>query len=327
MNKRFLVVGGLGFIGHHLVRQLIDEGKEVAVIDPAYTSSPFKDYMEVLVQRREHIGTTQRGNIFHYYNNTVEGNLDQIFQNHHPEVVIHLGTPANAKDVHDNPWTGRMNTWNGSLRLLESSYKFGVNLFGFVSSSMVYGGFLGRRADEFHPTQPNTEYGKQKLAVENLCKIYHDIFDMDYVIFRPSAVYGTRDTITRVISKMAVKCFQEGKIQVNGRLTELDFSWVEDVATCMRLGLTNSNARNKIFNCTRGRARSLTRAAELVRDYFGKGEIEIVEPDGFYPKRGCLDISRAWDHLGYRPTMNIEEGIPKYLDWLTRQEHFLKLGN
>jgi len=324
MNKRFLVVGGLGFIGHHLVRQLIDEGKEVTVIDPAYTSSPFKDYMEVLIQRREHI----RGNIFHYYNNTVEGNLDRIFQKHHPEVVMHLGTPANAKDVHDNPYTGRMNTWNGSLRLLESSYKFGVNLFGFVSSSMVYGGFLSRRADESHPTKPNTNYGKQKLAVENLCKIYHDIFDMDYVIFRPSAVYGTRDTITRVISKMAVNCFTKGKIQVHGRLTELDFSWVEDVATCMRLGLTGlSDTRNQIYNCSRGRARALGHAAEIVKDYFGKGEIEIVEPDGFYPGRGYLDITKALHNLDYSPTMDIEEGIPKYLDWLTQQEHFLKLGN
>jgi nucleoside-diphosphate-sugar epimerase len=157
-----------------------------------------------------------------------------------------------------------------------------------------------------------------------MCKIWNRENDLEYVCLRPSALYGTRDMIVRVISRMAVDALTTGKIQVNGPNNKLDFSWVTDVAAAFLNAATHPDAANQIFNCTRGNGRTILEAATLVRARI-PAVIECAKHDDFYPNRDTLDSTKLQQVTGWQPTVDIEQGIPEYLDWFLAQPFVARL--
>ena len=125
---------------------------------------------------------------------------------------------------------------------------------------------------------------------------------------RPSALYGTRDTICRVISQLLKSELTTGKMTVQGPFNKLDFSNVLDVAEYFSLATTNEVV-NETFNCTRGYGRKIIDAAEIIQDKLGIGEIVTKRHDPFYPNRDTLNSDKAKTMLNFNPTIDIEEGI------------------
>ena len=156
-----------------------------------------------------------------------------------------------------------------------------------------------------------------------MCKIWHREHDLNYVIMRPSAVYGTRDTITRVISKLLKSVLTTGKMNVQGPDNKLDFSYVEDVAEYFTLATTNE-VINETFNCTRGNGRKIIEAAEIIKSKLGTGEITTTPHDPFYPSRDTLNSDKAKTMLNFNPSVDIEEGIPKYINWFLGQPFYFE---
>ena len=212
-----------------------------------------------------------------------------------------------------------------NINILNACVKHNVKRIVFSSSSMVYGDFLSESPDETHPTNPLTLYGSYKLQGEKMCEIWNREHGLEYVIMRPSALYGTRDMIVRVISQMTKSALLHDKIVVNGPDNKLDFSYVEDVADYFVGVAFHPDAKNQKFNCTRGRGRTIMEAAELVQECVDKGFIETKPHDAFYPNRDTLDSSKIKQVLGYTPTTDIEQGIPLYVNWFLKQKFISKL--
>jgi nucleoside-diphosphate-sugar epimerase len=138
---------------------------------------------------------------------------------------------------------------------------------------------------------------------------------------RPSALYGTRDTITRVISQLLKNALTTGEMTVQGPDNRLDFSDVEDVGKYFALACTNE-VINETFNCTRGNGRKIIDAAEIIKAKLNHGIIKTTPHDDFYPNRDTLNSDKAKTMFNFNPTVDIEEGIPKYINWFLGQPFY-----
>ena len=193
----------------------------------------------------------------------------------------------------------------------------------FASSSMVYGDFTSEAPVETSRTNPLTLYGSYKLQGEKMCQIWNREKGLEYSILRPSALYGTRDMIVRVISKLAEAAMTSGELRVQGPDNKLDFSWVTDVASAFATAATHPACANEIFNCTRGKGRTILEAAEMVQARLG-GKIVTLPHDDFYPNRDTLTSDKLKNMTGWNPQMDIDQGIPLYLNWLLEQPYITK---
>ena len=314
---KILILGGHGFIGHNVARQLIDLGHQVDVVDIHHQYGEYKDweYNPVLEQRTEFIGTHQTWNID--VSDAVA--MRRVFASVSPNVVIDLATYPNAKMVKKNVVDATINMIAATAIALDLCVEFNVQRFVLASSSMVYGDFGGNIPDETAECNPLTLYGSYKLQCERMCKIWHHEHGLEYSILRPSALYGVRDMVVRVISKMTVGAITTGKINVNGPDNRLDFSYVTDVAAAFVTAAVHPAAANEIFNCTRGQGRKIIEAAELIATRI-PAEIITQPHDDFYPNRDTLNSDKLKTITDWNPTISLESGVAQYLDWFVSQK-------
>ena len=234
---------------------------------------------------------------------------------HRPDVVIHLAAYPRAKIVDNDPIMGVPKIINGTTNLLWHSTRFGVRKFVYVSSSMVYGDFKdGMKEDG--STKPKNIYGEAKLAGERLTKLFQKRDNLDYIIIRPSGVYGPGDMPDRVVSKFFEKAMKNDTITLHNGENKVDFTYVEDTVQGIIKAATSSVA-NVSFNITQGNATSLrTLANTIIAITNSQSEVEDIGNHDLYPMRGTLDISRAKDLIEYEPQHELKEGLEKYYEWI-----------
>jgi UDP-glucose 4-epimerase len=306
VNNRAVIFGGLGFIGHNLAQQLIDLGYDVLVID-AYKSYNPRD---LYFKRMEKIPQAKIiGNEIETLDDSVLWELTQ-FQ---PTVAYHLANFPNNKLVYNYPHEALTNFSNGLYNVLSHCAKSKVQKFVYVSSSMVYGDFTVNPQSEQMPKKPKGLYGIYKRAAELTTKDFCNLNNIDWRIARPSAVYGPLDNHDRVVGKFLHNAHNNIPLLLKGN-EELDFTYVSDTAYGIMLsGIQDTD--EKVFNISRGKARSLADLAKIVIEVVGKGSIVETDRDMSYPSRGQLDISQAKHYLNYNPKIDLEEGVQKYYKW------------
>jgi len=315
--SKILLTGGLGFIGHTIVRKLEGTEHTPVIVDNAsdYDGAIDRIELDELMALRKNLFKT---NVKMYKHDIVNGiQLDNIIKEEQPDTIIHLAAFPRAKVVIKNPQLGCDVILKGLLNLLESAKRHNVKRFVFISSSMIYGDFDQDCNPETASKNPIEPYGIMKLCAENLVRNYNRLYELEYSIVRPSAVYGPYDVVDRVLSKFIVKAKADETMSINGEGLALDFSYVDDVADGMILCATHPKAANETFNITRGIARTLVDAGNIIiKETNSSSELIVNENDGKYPKRGTLDISKARDLLGFNPTVNLEEGLKQYIGTL-----------
>lgn len=314
---KILVTGGLGFIGHNVVRDLEQAGHDVIVTDnrTTYGVLPQQELDWLIEERKKKICTDRIYSI----DVADQDGMVWLLRTHRPNYVIHMASFPRQKVVNANPQWGSKIMSEGLLNLLEASSTNQVEKFLYVSSSMVYGDFAGHNTDgitESHATNPKGAYGIMKLAGEWLTRDYTRKTGMAHTIVRPSAVYGPLDVEDRVASKFLITAIRQGIIQVNGADEPLDFTYVDDVARGIVQAALSQNSYNTTYNITRGRARTLKEAAQLAINIAQGGTMRINEADNSFPKRGQLNIQRAQLDFGYESQTDIEQGFRTYYEWL-----------
>lgn len=314
---KILILGGHGFIGHNVARQLINLGHSLGIVDIHHRYGEYQDweYNPVLNQRVDFIGPHSSWNV----DVCDAEKLRQVFTELAPDVVIDLATYPNAKMVKKNVVDATTNMIAATAIALDLCVEFNVQRFVLASSSMVYGDFGGNIPDENAECNPLTLYGSYKLQCERMCKIWHREHGLEYSILRPSALYGVRDMVVRVISKMTVGAITTGQIHVNGPTNRLDFSYVTDVAAAFVQAAVHPAAANEIFNCTKGNGRTIIEAADLIA--LRIPATIIVQPhDAFYPNRDTLNSDKLKTVTAWNPIIDIEQGIDLYLNWFLAQD-------
>lgn len=317
---KILVTGAAGFIGHNVVRFLEQDGHEIFGIDNRtnYGFIP-EDELEYLFKER-----TRRMRTFPLVGDIRNGSdIKQRVGVFNIKTIVHLASFPRQKVVEQNPALASEVMATGLINLLEAARTHNIKRFVYISSSMVYGDFEND-VDEDAPCNPIGQYGIMKYMGEQLVKDYARRYGFEYVIIRPSAVYGEYDVEDRVVSKFMLGAMRGETLKVKGAGEVLDFTYVEDAAMGIAQSTTSKLAANKIYNITRSDTKltTLLEAAELAIAIAGKGNLEVLDRDLSFPKRGRLNINRAVQELGYNPQVNVEEGFRRYYDWFQRAHYW-----
>jgi len=311
---KFLVTGGLGFIGHNIVSKLESLGHEVVILDlkTNYGIIPETELDYLIEQRQSKIKTT------HISYNSISNRkvVQMLLDNTNFDVVIHTASFPRQKVVNTNPQLGSRVMIEGLLNLLEYSVMFGVKKFVHLSSSMVYGDFDDYISED-SVCNPIGTYGILKLSGEWLVKDYCKNTDLKYTIIRPSAVYGPLDVNDRVVSKFLTSALNGEDLIVNGVDEKLDFTYVDDLVDGIVSASTTDISNNKTYNMSGGNASTIYECAELIRELVGNNNnIVIKDKNNQYPSRGALNIVKAVLELKYNPNTDLKTGLTKYHEWL-----------
>ena len=315
----FLVTGGLGLIGHNIVARL-QAYESVVVVDnkTTYGIIPQAELDYLMAERRKKIGE----DVPIYPINIVDAdNVDFVMAKHTPKVVIHCASFPRQKVVNANPAAGADVMMRGLINLLESAKKHKIERFVYISSSMVYGDFEDDVLED-DLCRPQGQYGIMKLCGEDLVKDYARRCGFEYVIIRPSAVYGPLDVEDRVVAKFMLAAMRGEILKVNGANETLDFTYVDDAADGIVSAATRIMCRNMTFNITKSHSVSLLEAAEMIVKIVGKGTIEVRDKDADFPSRGALNIDRARTILSFDPKVDVEEGFQNYYTWITNSVYW-----
>jgi len=299
-----LVTGGAGFIGAHVTNELIERGHKVVVLDDL--SGGFKENIH---PRAEFV----QGSILDHEL------LDKLFTQHKFTYVYHLAAYAAEGLSHFIKRFNYNNNLIGSVNLINESVKHKVKCFVFTSSIAVYGNMQPPMREDMHPI-PEDSYGISKLAVEQELRVTHDMFGLEYVIFRPHNVYGEFQNLGdryRNVVGIFMNQLMQGKpltIFGNGEQTRA-FSYIGDVAPYIANSVTIPEAFNKVFNIGADRDYTVNELAHTVMDAMGiKGEIRYVKARNealhAYAKHDLAKQVFKFDQL-----TDLKSGIAKMAAW------------
>jgi nucleoside-diphosphate-sugar epimerase len=327
-GRRVAIIGGAGFVGHHLALELRSLGAEVTVIDSLQVNNLMavmagdgyaanRDlYMRILTERLDLLRSrgvpviVQDARDYHA--------LGRLLSEAQPEVIVHAAAVAHADRSNKDPFT----TFDHSLRTLENALDYSrgnLEHFIYLSSSMVYGDFLTPEVEETHPLEPMGIYGALKVAGEKMVIAYGQVFGLPYTIIRPSALYGPRCVSRRVGQVFIENALTGDTVTIWGDGSDrLDFTYIDDLVDGLIRCMRHPGARDQIFNMTYGSSRSLADLLDLVRADFPEVRVERIERDRLMPKRGTLSVRKAQELIGYSPEHPLEVGIPEYISWYRR---------
>jgi UDP-N-acetylglucosamine/UDP-N-acetyl-alpha-D-glucosaminouronate 4-epimerase len=304
---RVLVTGGAGFIGSNLVRALLERGDEVRVLD--------------------NFSTGNRRNLEDLDVEIVEGELRSYERVHNAtrgmEVVYHLGALGSVPRSVQDPLTSSAVNVEGTLNVLLAARDEGVRRVVYSSSSSVYGSTGELPRTEVMATDPISPYGVAKLAAERYCvsfsRVYHGF---ESVVLRYFNVFGERQSPFSqyaAVVPLFVTAIDEGRpvtIFGDGEQSR-DFTYVGNVVDATLRAGAADGASGQIFNIAAGSPGSVNLLADTIAQILGKPVEKVYAP----PRPGDVrdswaDVSLAEQVLGYRATIDLEEGLRRTVDYL-----------
>jgi len=307
-NKlKILVTGGLGFIGHNVVKILQHDKHDVQVID-AFTS-----YGSVAVPELEYLYNERLKQINEstqiYKEDICVPEIDEVFSKFKPDVVIHLASFPREAAVRANPVEAARTMCVGTANILDCCTRHKTKQFVFISSSMVYGDF--EHALEEDRLNPSGQYSIWKIAGEEIVHHYTETTKQSSIILRPTAVYGALDISDRVVGTFFKRAIADDILYVNGEDETLDFTYVTDTAKGIAQAATTKGVSG-IFNISKQEKVTIKSVAERVVALVGKGTVKVRDRKLGMPSRGTLDCTKAREAFKFNPKISIDEGLELY---------------
>jgi UDP-glucose 4-epimerase len=299
-----LVTGGAGFIGSHVADSLIARGFKVVVLDDL--SGGF----------RENVPTNA---VFVAGSITDGGLVRKLFEEHRFEYIFHLAAYAAEGLSHFIKRFNYENNLIGSVNLINASVNHGVRCFVFASSIAVYGRNQLPMTEDMVP-MPEDSYGIAKLAVEQELRATHEMFGLDYVVFRPHNVYGERQNIgdryRNVVGIFMNQIMQGLPMTVFGDgLQTRAFTHIDDVAPVIAESPVNSKAINRVFNIGADTPYSVNDLAEIVARAMGvPAKIKHLEARNEV-QHAFSSHERLEEAFGYKARVSLESGIERMAKW------------
>lgn len=315
-GRRFLVTGGAGFIGSHLLdRLLAQQAARVVVIDN------FDDFYAPHL-KRTNIEAHLTHPVYRLYEADIRNYnaLKQLFTDEVFDTIIHLAAKAGVRPSLIDPRSYQEVNVAGTLNLLELAQRNGVKKFIFGSSSSVYGPAAKPPFREDEPPAPISPYAATKAAGELLAHTYSHLYAMQIVCLRFFTVYGARQRPDLAIHKFARLIASRRPVPVYGDGTsERDFTYIDDILQGVLAAVDYDATPFEIINLGESQTTSVNRLIELLAAALGQQAIiERQMPQAGDMPRTHADISKAQRLLNYQPTTPIELGIRKFVDWFNR---------
>lgn len=304
MSDTYLVTGGAGFIGSHIVEALVNAGEQVRVIDNFATGRPAN-----LAPFRDRI-------TFYEVDITDRAALDEPFAG--VDYVLHQAAiPSVPRSVDDPIGTHAANV-NGTLHVLDAARHAGVKRVVYAASSSAYGEIEGEYKNEDMTPGPLSPYAVAKLAGEHYCRAFHEVYGLETVALRYFNVFGPRQDPTSqyaAVIPLFITAMIDGRQPViyGDGLQSRDFTFVENVVHGNLLACkAPSAAAGRMVNLACGESVSLLELIGDINAILGT-DIQPVHAD---PRPGDIkhskaDITRARELLGYETRVSFREGLER----------------
>lgn len=338
----YLVTGGSGFIGSHLVERLLRNGHSVINID---NFDNFYDYQVKIKNTLESIGKnsdfefsdketdiprlvslTHSDQYSLYWKDIRDLKaLENIFKNHHIDMVIHLAALAGVRPSIERPLEYEEVNVRGTMNLWELCKDFHIKKFICASSSSVYG---NNEKIPFTETDnvdnPISPYAATKKSGEIIGHVYHNLYHIDMIQLRFFTVYGPRQRPDLAIHKFTKLISENQEIPFYGDgNTARDYTYVDDIIdgiTKSILYLENNSGIYEIVNLGENQVITLSEMVATIEKALGKSAIKKILPmqPGDVTKTNA-DITKAKDLIGYNPATDFQNGIKKFVEWFLRK--------
>jgi nucleoside-diphosphate-sugar epimerase len=295
---KYVVVGGAGFIGSNIVDKLIEQNHEVVVIDNLSTG------------KRENINPKVQLEYMDISDPKQDKNMTEVMKG--ADSVFLLAAKARVQPSIENPVEYETNNTIGTLNVLKCASDAGVRRVVYSASSSAYGNTDKLPSVESDPVNPMSPYGAQKYYGEVMCKMFSEVYGLETVSLRYFNIYGERQNVGGAYA-MVIGIFVDqllnGKpmtITGNGEQRR-DFTYVGDVVNANILASQSENVgKGEVINIGNGDNRSINELADMIG-----GDIVNIAPV-IEPRETLANNSKAEELLGWKPTQNIEDWIPKY---------------
>ena len=312
---RILVTGGAGFIGSHLVEKLLGAGHAAVILDD------FNDFYDPQI-KRENIAAVSKDVPVHHVDLRENAAVRNLFHREKFDTIAHLAARAGVRPSIQHPQLYYDTNVTGTLHLLDAARATGVERFIFASSSSVYG--VSKTvpfSEEQHLTQTISPYAATKIAAEFLCSTYSHLYQLRVVALRYFTVYGPRQRPDLAIHQFTKKIHVGQPIdQFGDGTTRRDYTYIDDIIQGTMAALTYNGPLFDIFNLGESETIQLKDLIEKIEKALGqKAKInQLPEQPGDVPLT-CADISKARRLLGYNPTTQLSEGLPRFIEWFMRR--------
>ena len=309
-GKKVLVTGGLGFVGHNIVKTLVNDWQcDVTVVDNCLNSSP--SVLEGTLQKIKLIQASVLDDNFYPL-------IDEA------EYLFHLACVQIAHSGKDPVMDLRVNA-ESTLRMLEylrNNRRETFSRFIYTSSASVYGSSKNLPCREDGVTRVLSQYAATKLLGEQYTLMYQKLYDVPTVSVRYSNIYGVgqtpRNPYCGVIGKFIDHALQGKELQIfgDGQQTR-DYTYISDAVDATILAAVHKSAVGEVFNIGTGIETPVLQLAKIIQNIMGtnKSIKHLPERDIDNIRRRYMDIERIHSQLAWAPSVTIEDGLKETIEW------------
>lgn len=304
---QYLVTGGAGFIGSHIVEELVQRGERVRVLDNFSTGkrenlAPLLEHIELVEGNLCDLPTVRRA---------VEG----------VDCILHQGAlPSVPRSVAD-PLASNAANVTGTLHVLVAARDADVRRVVYASSSSLYGDSPTLPKEPDMPTQPKSPYAVAKLAGEGYCRAFTEVYGLETVSLRYFNVFGPRQDpasqYSAVIPLFITSLLRgESPIVHGDGLQSRDFTYVSNVVHANLLAVSAPGVAGRVFNVACGQRHTLLDMIAILNDILGTQIAPIhTDPRPGDVRHSLADITATQEMLGYRVEVDFREGLRRTVDW------------
>lgn len=298
---KYIVTGGAGFIGSHLVERLLEGKNEVLVID---------DFSEGKVENLPMHNPSLK-----VFDISILDNIDKLFSN--IDIVFHLAAKTRPQESIKVPEIYNSVNIDGTLNVLQSCINWKIKRLVFISSSSIYGTQGILPTSELATPIPLSPYALTKLIGEQYCKLFERIYGLESNYIRPFNVFGSRQNpdggYAAAVPKF-IDMLKKGETPyITGDGEQIrDFIYIDNVIDLLLLA-SESKVFGEAFNAGSESNITINNLYKMISSLLGKKIKPDYVPAVLEPRKTLSDMSRAKELLGWKLNISLEEGLKKML--------------
>jgi nucleoside-diphosphate-sugar epimerase len=307
-KKRFLITGGLGFVGVNLVKKLLENDIKPIVIDfvPDMTFIDY-NYVPFSLDKIDFLNMDI----------TEKNRITEVIKEHRPDIVIHLASITDLTKDFDTAFKSINTNIKGTLNILKGIYENNVDKFLFLSTSDVYGG-IDPPFRENQYSIPSSPYSVSKLSAEMYCLLFHQVFALPVVILRSFNLYGCYQKPVRVIPYVITKLLQNETVPLTLGEQKREFNHVYDLISAIFMVLNSKEIEGKTINIGCGKSISIRDITTMIaKELNSEHKLDFgaisYRPNEIWDM--YCDNSLAKEILNWSPQIELKNGLKQTIEW------------